>query len=114
MWECVLYINMFYTVPDLGQMRPCASKVMRPLTWAQKEVDPVVLHRQSTLSLCLELLQNNTFKFKIASHKQKSTVKKLIGRKMGPPSPLANGALCLSTPKHNDKSGTGFILIQLL
>jgi hypothetical protein len=26
-----------------------------------------------------------------------------FGRKMGP---LANGALCLNTPKHNGKSGT--------
>jgi len=42
-------------VPDLGQMRPCASQVMRPLTWTLKEVDPVAiyiyiyigLHRQS-------------------------------------------------------------------
>ena len=46
----------------------------------------------------------NAFIFKIAPHKQKSIVKKKIGRKMGP---LANGALCLSTPKHNGKSGTG-------
>jgi hypothetical protein len=30
--------------------------------------------------------------------------KKCFGRKMGP---LANEALCLSTPKHNGKSGTG-------
>ena len=68
---------------------------MRLLTWAPKEVDPVGLHRQSTLSLRLELLRN---KFKIAPHKQKSIVnKKKIGRKMGL---LANG--------HNDKSGTVF------
>ena len=33
-------------VPDLGHMRPCASKVIKPLTWALKEVDPVGLHRQ--------------------------------------------------------------------
>ena len=33
---------------------------------------------------------------------------------MGPP-PLANGALCLSTPKHNGKSGTGYaVLVALL
>ena len=44
------------------------------------------------------------FKFKIVPHKQKSMAKKKIGRKMGP---LANWALCLSTPKHNGKSGTG-------
>jgi hypothetical protein len=30
--------------------------------------------------------------------------KNVFDRKMGP---LANGALCLSTPKHNGKSGTG-------
>ena len=29
-----------------------------------------------------------------------------IGRKMPPP--IANGTLCLSTPKHNGKSGTGW------
>ena len=34
-------------VLDLGQMRPCASYVMMPLTWALKEVDPVGQHRQS-------------------------------------------------------------------
>jgi hypothetical protein len=53
--------------------------------------------------------KQNAFKFKIAPHKQKPIVKK-IGRKMSPPPPpppsLANGALCLSTPKHNGKSGT--------
>jgi hypothetical protein len=32
------------------------------------------------------------------------------GRKMGP---LANGALCLSTPKHNGKSGQSNILAIL-
>jgi hypothetical protein len=26
---------------------------------------------------------------------------------------LANGALCLSTPKHNGKSGTGFTAVVL-
>ena len=66
MWECTLYINMFYTVPDLGQMRP--------LTWAQ-EVDPVGLHRQSTLIIISEIApKQNAFKFKIAQHKQKSMV----------------------------------------
>jgi hypothetical protein len=47
--------------------------------------------------------KQNAFKFKIAPDKQKSIVKKIY-RKMGH---LANGALCLSTPKHNGKSGTG-------
>jgi len=50
--------------------------------------------------------KQNAFKFKIAPHKQRPIVKKKkIGRKMPPP-PFANGALCLSTPKHNGKSGT--------
>ena len=31
------------TVPDLGQMRLYASYVMRLLTWALKEVDPIGL-----------------------------------------------------------------------
>ena len=53
--------------------------------------------------------EQNAFKFKIAPHKQKSIVKLFFfGRKMGP----VNGALCLSTPKHNDKSGTGPPLIR--
>jgi hypothetical protein len=56
--------------------------------------------------------KQNTFKFKIAPHKQKSIVKMLgvSGRKM---CPLANGALCLSTPKHNGKSGQSNILAIL-
>ena len=37
----------FFSVPDLGQMRSCASYVMKPLTWASKEVDPVSLHRHT-------------------------------------------------------------------
>ena len=28
--------------------------------------------------------------------------------------PLANGALCLCTPKHNGKSGTGFKLLVFM
>jgi uncharacterized membrane protein len=39
-----------HSVSDLGEMRPCARYVMRPrLIWALTEVDPVGLHRQSTL-----------------------------------------------------------------
>ena len=34
-------MNTKNTVPDLGQMRPCGSSVMRSLTWALQEVDPV-------------------------------------------------------------------------
>jgi len=49
--------------------------------------------------------KQNALKFKIAPHKQTFIVKK-ISRKMGP---LANGALWLSTPKRNDKSGTAAI-----
>jgi hypothetical protein len=47
-------------------------------------------------------LKHNAFKFKIAPHKQKSIVKK----NWQEDAPLANGALCLSTPKDNGKSGT--------
>ena len=65
---------------------------------ALKEVNPVGLHRQSGIYV------QEILKFLIAPHKQKSIVKKVFfGRKMGP---LANGAPCLSTPKHNGKSGT--------
>ena len=31
------------SVPDLEEMRPCASYVMRPLTWALQEVDYVLV-----------------------------------------------------------------------
>ena len=41
-------------------MRPCASSVIRPLTWSLKEVDPVGLHRQSgNGALCLNTPQHN-------------------------------------------------------
>jgi len=68
---------------------------MRPqaLTWALKEVNPVGLHRQSgkpTSNLILLHISKNPSQF-------------LFGRKMGP---LTSGTLCLSTPKHNGKSGT--------
>ena len=71
---------------------------MRPLTWARKEVDPVGLQRQSTLSLCLESLRNRT----------PSNLKAKIHRnsflwQMGQRGPVLN------TPKHNGKSGTGYI-----
>jgi len=49
-------------------------------------------------------LKQNAFKFQIAAHKQKSIVKKNFGRKMTPS--WSTGALCLSTPKYNGKSGT--------
>ena len=48
--------------------------------------------------------KQNAFKFKIAPHKQKSIVI-CFDRKMSP-HPPPNEALCLSTPKHNGKSGT--------
>ena len=64
-----------------------------------KEVDPVGLHRQSGIH-AQEIL-----KFKIAQHKQKSIVKRFFWQEDAPP-PLANGALCLCTPKHDGKSGT--------
>jgi len=42
-------------------------------------------------------------KFKIAPHKQTSIIKHFFRLE---DASLANGALCLSTPKHNGKSGT--------
>jgi len=48
--------------------------------------------------------KQSAFKIKIAPYKQKPIVKKKKLQENGPP--LANGALCLSTPKHNGKSGT--------
>jgi hypothetical protein len=50
--------------------------------------------------------KQNAFKFKIAPHKQKSIVKNIMAGRLAP---LANGVLCISTPKHNGKSGTGDI-----
>jgi hypothetical protein len=47
--------------------------------------------------------KQNAFKFKIAPHKQTSIVKNVLTGRGGP---LANEILCLSTPKHNGKSGT--------
>ena len=67
------------------------SKVM-------KEVNSIGLHRQSDIYTC----SRNLGIVKIP-HKQKSIAKNIFGRKMGP---LANGALCLSTPKYDGKSGT--------
>ena len=46
--------------------------------------------------------KQKAFKFKIAPHKQKSKLKHFLARRWGP---LANEALCLSTHKHNGKSG---------
>jgi hypothetical protein len=61
-------------------------------------------HRLSTLIIISGIAPTqNAFKSKIASHKQKSIVNIFFDRKMGP---LASEALCLSTHKHNGKSGT--------
>jgi len=49
--------------------------------------------------------KQNSFKFKIAPHQQKSIVKTFFWQEDGP---MANGALCLRTPKHNGKSGTDY------
>jgi hypothetical protein len=54
--------------------------------------------------------KQNAFKLKIAPNKEKSIAKKYFGKKM-PPHPPANEALCLSTPRHNDKSGTEHVSI---
>ena len=71
---------------------------MRPLTWALKEVNSVGL-AQAVNSIIMSGIAPKQ-KFKITPHKHKSIV---FGRKMGP---LANGAMCSSTAKHNGKSGT--------
>jgi hypothetical protein len=71
---------------------------MRPLTWALKEIDLVVLHRQSTLLICLESLRNRTPSNLKLHHisKNPSLKKKLAGR----------------WAKHNGKSGTVKHLIK--
>jgi outer membrane biogenesis lipoprotein LolB len=50
--------------------------------------------------------KQNAFKFKISPHKQKSIVNFFWQEDEAP---LGNEALCLSTPKHNGKSGTGYL-----
>ena len=75
------------SVPDLGQMRP--------LTWTLTGSRPG--RPTQTVIMSGIAPKQNSFKFKIAPHKQKSIVKKKFGRKMVP---------CLSTPKKNGKSGT--------
>jgi hypothetical protein len=52
--------------------------------------------------------KQNASKLKIAPHKQKSIAKNVLA---GRCSPLANGALCLSTPKYNAKSCTEHVSI---
>ena len=84
----VLILSVAQPVPDLGQMRPCANKVMRPLTWAQKEINPVYLHRQSGNLGIVKILR-------------------YIRSDMYTASATNNGVLCLITPKHNGKSSTG-------
>ena len=69
-------------VPDLGQMRPCASYVMRPLTWA---LNVAYSHSLPTMSGIAP--KQNAFKFKITLHKQKQ-----------------------DTPKHNGKSNTAMVV----
>ena len=84
----VLILSVAQPVPDLGQMRPCANKVMRPLTWAQKEINPVYLHRQSGNLGIVKILR-------------------YIRSDMYTASATNNGVLCLITPKHNGESSTG-------
>ena len=77
---------------------------MRPLTWALKEVDPVDLHRQSGIHA--HEIQEQLKYYAILG--QTCTLRKIhhpffLAGRWGP---LANGSLCLSTPKHNGKSGT--------
>ena len=52
--------------------------------------------------------KQNAFKFKIAQHEQKSIAKIFFWQEDGPP---GQRALCLSTPKHNGKSGTDYKLL---
>ena len=76
-------------------MRPCASYEGGRPGRPTEAVNSIIMSGIAP--------KQNAFKFKIAPLKQKSIVKKICGRKMGP---LANGALSLITPKHNGKSGT--------
>ena len=76
------FINLFSSKANLlGRAPYLVSEIGRP-------------GRLSTLSLCLESFRNRT----------PSNLN--FGRKMHP---LVNGALCLSTHKHNGKSGTAEI-----
>ena len=60
---------------------------MMPLTWTLKEIDPVQPTQavSGNLGIVKILGYVRSDKFKIAPHKQKSIVKKIIGRKMGKP-----------------------------
>jgi len=71
---------------------------MRPLTWALKEVDP-----GSPTQAVRHTCSGNLGIVKILCYIRSDMQQKNFGRKLGP---LANGALCLSTSKHNGKSGT--------
>jgi hypothetical protein len=81
---------------------------MRPLTWALKEVHPVGFvahsHRLSTWSLCLESLRNRT-----PTNLKLNHISKNPWQEDKPH--LANGALCLSTRKHNGKSGIECMIV---
>ena len=73
--------------------------VLRSLIWALKEVDPVRPIRQSGMHAQEIGIINKYYAILGQTCKQK------FWQDDGPP--LANGALCLSTPKYNGNSGTG-------
>ena len=89
------YLIVFMGNKNLRFLQIMPLYVMRTLiiTWALKEVGPINSVFMSGIAQ-----KQIAFKFKIATHR-----KKYFDRKMDP---LANGALCLSTPKHNGKSAT--------
>ena len=67
-------------------------------------------NRLSTLSLCLESLRNRTPSNLKLHHISKNPPQNFFWQE--DEAPLANEALCLSTPKHNGKSGTGDLLYR--
>ena len=83
---------------DLEEMRPCTNEAMRPFTLGPEGGRP------SSPTQAFRHTCSGNFKILNCTTSAKIHSKiKTFGRKMGP---QANGALCLSTPKQNGKSGT--------
>ena len=102
------FMTISQSVPGLRQMRPCASKVMRPLTWALKNARPgrptqAVRHKCSGNIGIVQILRFiRLYQFLMYMYTASATNSKLLyithtfDRKMPSPPP-AYDPLCLST-----------------
>ena len=103
------YESLLRTVPDLGQMRPCDSPVMRPLTWANNQrihnnsvsmpLSEPLSYTISSIIVSVIAPKQNAFKFRIAPHKQKFIV--IFSLAGSSPTP-DHGALCVSSKSDTD------------